>query len=61
MSIDRSCECSKTYLDGEICFPKEFNQDCKDKNVGGFCLDAYCRTSDIEDPWYSTPFIVSLL
>uniref|UniRef100_A0A182PBV3 Choline transporter-like protein n=1 Tax=Anopheles epiroticus TaxID=199890 RepID=A0A182PBV3_9DIPT len=44
-----SCVCTNGYMEGDICDPVTFNENCKDSNYGR-CLDAACHYQEVETP-----------
>uniref|UniRef100_A0A336LLH3 Choline transporter-like protein n=1 Tax=Culicoides sonorensis TaxID=179676 RepID=A0A336LLH3_CULSO len=63
MNTTTSCVCTgRTYNDGDMCTPEEFNQHCK--NTGAFtnrarsdlCIDAACHFIQIQNPSIVTYF-----
>ncbi|XP_063707419.1 choline transporter-like 2 isoform X2 [Culicoides brevitarsis] len=57
MNTTKTCICTgKTYVDGEICNPIEFNQFCKNtafsnnKARSDLCIDAACHFIQIQNP-----------
>lgn len=68
MNTTTSCVCTgRTYYDGEICNPEEFNRFCKNtafslnKARSDLCIDAACHFIQIENPTIVSYFHVSPL
>lgn len=66
MNTTTSCVCTgRSYVDGEICDPKEFNTYCKNtaaltnKARSDLCVDAACHFIQIQNPAIVTYFHVS--
>lgn len=66
MNTTTSCVCTgRTYYDGEVCNPQEFNQYCKNtkpttnKARTDLCIDAACHFIQIQNPPIVSYFHVS--
>lgn len=58
-SVSRECVCSNNYYVGDVCTPKQFNNDCKSVS-GGVCSSLYCGLDEQVEPLYPK-FIIALV